>query len=167
MRQMLAAAALFMFATPAFAQGVAAEANRAEQELRDSLAPAGVAVTRTAPDEIRLDMSSDITFDFNRAYVRREFMPRLYDLARTMRAHPGMFARVVGHTDAIGSDSYNQALSERRAEAVTAALEDFNISDNRLIASGMGEFEPIASNATDSGRARNRRVEILLKFKPK
>ena len=165
MRLSFIACALLFAAAPAYAQDARQETDRAEQELRSSLAPAGVAVDRVAPDTIRLTMSDAITFDFDRAYVSPKFMPRLHDLARTLLLHPSMAVGVVGHTDAIGSDAYNQALSERRARAVSDALRDYDVSYERIVATGMGEMQPIDTNATDEGRARNRRVEITLKAK--
>jgi outer membrane protein OmpA-like peptidoglycan-associated protein len=169
----LVIAALLLFATgPAFAQTAPQNASpsdtdRAEQDLRSSLAPSGVTVERVAPDEIRLTMPSDITFDFDRAEVSAKFLPRLRDLARTLEAHPALSVGIVGHTDTIGSDAYNQTLSERRARSVSIALEEYAVPDDRIIASGMGELRPIASNASEDGRALNRRVEITLKAEPK
>jgi outer membrane protein OmpA-like peptidoglycan-associated protein len=167
MRCLIIAAALFTVATPAVAQDMQAEMSRAEDELRRDMAPAGVTVERIAPDEIRLVMPNDITFDFDRADVRREFMPRIDDLARTLTSRPFITVEIVGHADALGSDGYNQRLSERRARAVGARLLDYGVPFERIEASGRGEWEPIASNATDGGRARNRRVEIRLQAKGK
>jgi outer membrane protein OmpA-like peptidoglycan-associated protein len=90
-------------------------------------------------------------------------MPRLRDLARTLARHPGVSVNIVGHADAIGSDAYNQELSERRARSVGAALIDYGVQWQRVEATGRGEWEPIATNATEWGRARNRRVEISIK----
>lgn len=146
---------------------VAAEMGRAESELRDSLAPSGATVERTAPDEIRIRMPSDITFDFNRDNVRREFMPRVHDLARTLLSHPMIDITIVGHADAIGSDDYNMNLSQRRARAVGAVLLDDGVAYRRIDVAGRGEWEPLASNSSDWGRAQNRRVEIRLSAKPK
>jgi outer membrane protein OmpA-like peptidoglycan-associated protein len=140
----------------------ASEMDAAESALRESLAPAGVDIERAAPDEIRVRMPSDITFDFNRADIRLEFAPRIRDLARILAEHPGMRVDIVGHADAIGSDAYNQRLSERRAYAVGNALIDHGVRRRRIDASGMGEMAPIATNATEWGRARNRRVDIRL-----
>lgn len=167
MRRVFIAAALFAMAAPAFAQDIDAEMSRAESELRTQLAPAGVTVERTARDEIRLVMPSDITFDFDRANVRREFMPRINDLARTLSSRPFIIVEIVGHADALGSDGYNQELSERRARAVGARLLDYGVPFERIEASGRGEWEPIASNGDEWGRARNRRVEIRLQAKGK
>jgi len=161
MRPILIAAALLAFASAAVAQ-TPQDMDRAEAELRSDMAPAGVVVERVAPDEIRLVMPSDITFDFDRAYVRREFLPRLSSLASTLRQHSGMTAEIVGHADAVGPDGYNQDLSERRARAVGSTLLEYGVSYSHLVARGMGEWQPIASNADEWGRAQNRRVEIRL-----
>jgi outer membrane protein OmpA-like peptidoglycan-associated protein len=167
MRHLIIVAALFGAAASAFAQDVPAEMSRAEDELRRDMAPAGVTVERTAPDEIRLVMPNDITFDFDRAEVRREFIPRINDLARTLTSRPFITVQIVGHADALGADAYNQDLSERRARAVGARLLDYGVPFERIDASGRGEWEPIASNASEWGRARNRRVEIRLQAKSK
>jgi outer membrane protein OmpA-like peptidoglycan-associated protein len=157
----LAFALLTAAAAPAWAQQT--DMDRAERELRDAMAPAasaGATVERVAPNEIRVRMPSDITFDFNRAEVRYEFMPRIHDLARTLTRHPNVRVNIIGHADAIGSDAYNQDLSERRARSVGAALINNGVQWQRIEAIGRGEWEPIASNASDWGRAQNRRVEI-------
>jgi outer membrane protein OmpA-like peptidoglycan-associated protein len=167
MRHLFIAAVFLAVAAPAFAQDVEAEMSRAEDELRREMAPAGVVVERTAPDEIRLVMPNDITFDFDRAEVRREFMPRINDLARTLNSRSFISVQIIGHADALGSDAYNQELSERRARAVGARLLDYGVSFERIEASGHGEWEPIASNASEYGRSRNRRVEIRLSAKGK
>lgn len=153
-----------LMAAPAQAQD--AEMDRAERELRDAMAPAasqGAVVERVAPDEVRVRMPSDITFDFNRAEVRYEFSPRIRDLATTLRRHPSMQVEIIGHADAIGSDAYNQDLSERRARSVGSMLIDYGVQWQRVGASGRGEWEPIATNASEWGRAQNRRVEIRVR----
>src|SRR5688572_21030338 len=110
----------FAFLAASFAPAMAQETemDRAEREMRDAMAPAasaGATVERISPDEVRVRMPSDITFDFNRANVRYEFMPHIADLARTLARYPNMSVGIVGHADAIGSDEYNHRLSERRA----------------------------------------------------
>jgi outer membrane protein OmpA-like peptidoglycan-associated protein len=160
----LAFAFFTLAAAPAVAQQT--EMDRAERELRDAMAPAaaaGATVERVAPDEIRVRMPSDITFDFNRADLSYEFTPRIRDLARTLSRYPGMSVAIIGHADAIGSDEYNQRLSERRARSVGDALTDYGVGYSRINISGRGEWEPIASNGSDWGRAQNRRVEITIK----
>ena len=74
-----------------------------------------------------------------------------------------MSVNIVGHADAIGSDEYNMRLSERRAWSVGEQLARYGVRFDRIITSGMGEWEPVASNASDWGRAQNRRVEISIK----
>lgn len=160
---LLAAAFCAALTSTAFAQD---EMDRAESELRDAMAPAasqGAVVERVAPDEVRVRMPADITFDFNRADLKVAFMPRISDLARTLVRYPGMQVRVVGHADAIGSDDYNHRLSERRAWSVSEALNQFGVERYRIATEGMGEWAPIASNANEWGRARNRRVEISVR----
>jgi len=161
MRFVVLALALFASTPLAFAQD--SEMDRAESELRDAMAPAasaGARVERVSPDEIRIIMPSDITFDFNRADLRYEFLPRVQELASTLRRFPGMTVDIVGHADAIGSDVYNQRLSERRAYSVGDVLSSYGVNYGSLSMSGRGEWEPIASNNDEWGRARNRRVEI-------
>lgn len=160
---LLAAAFLTASFSTAFAQD---DMDRAEQELRRDMAPAasqGAVVERVSPDEVRVRMPSDITFDFNRADVKYEFMPRISDLARTLSRYPNMSISIVGHADAIGSDEYNHRLSERRAWSVSEVLAQFGVPHQRIRTSGMGEWSPIATNATDWGRAQNRRVEISVR----
>jgi outer membrane protein OmpA-like peptidoglycan-associated protein len=161
---LLAAAFLAASIAPATAQE--AEMDRAERELRDAMAPAasqGARVERVAPDEVRVHMPSDITFDFNRADVKYEFMPRIADLARTLSRYPSMQVSIVGHADAIGSDEYNHRLSQRRAWSVSEVITQFGVDHYRIRTSGMGEWSPIATNATEWGRAQNRRVEISVR----
>ncbi len=164
MRVVFIAAAFFAVSfSSAFAQN---DMDRAERDLRDAMAPSasqGAVVERVSPNEVRVRMPSDITFDFNRADLKYEFMPRVSDLARTLSRYPGMLVSVVGHADAIGSDEYNRRLSERRAWSVGEALEQYGVPRGRISTSGMGELSPIATNATDWGRAQNRRVEISVR----
>ena len=164
MRSFILAAALFWAcAAPVLAQAQT-EMDRAEQDLRATTPQAsGATIERRAPDEIVVSMPSDITFAFNSADVRYQFEPVIRNLAQTLDRYPGLTIDIVGHADAIGSDDYNQRLSERRAHSVGAALVDFGVDYGRIETSGRGEWEPIASNDSEWGRARNRRVEIHLK----
>ena len=160
---MLASALFCAVSTPVLAQAQT-EMDRAESDLRASTPPsAGATIERRAPDDLVVSMPSDITFAFNSADIRYQFEPIIRTLAQTLDRHPGLIIDVVGHADAIGSDDYNQRLSERRAHSVGAALMDFGVDYDRIATSGRGEWEPIASNDSEWGRARNRRVEIHLK----
>jgi outer membrane protein OmpA-like peptidoglycan-associated protein len=161
MRRAFLALVAIGLASPAWAQET--EMDRAERDVRASMAASGAEVERVAPDEVRVRMPSDITFDFNRADLRYQFRPRVRELAATLSRYPRMSVTVVGHADAIGSDSYNQVLSERRAAAVAEALLEYGIDWGRIDVSGRGEWDPIASNDSEWGRSRNRRVEISIK----
>lgn len=162
MRFLLAAIVLIVFAGTTHSRAQETELDRAQSELSAAPSMSGVAVERRSLDELVVTMPSDITFDFNRAEVRGQFMPAIRTLARTLGSNPSLHVQIVGHADAIGSDDYNQTLSERRAQSVGARLMDLGIPYRRIEASGRGEWEPVASNASEYGRARNRRVEIHL-----
>ncbi|MDR2339382.1 MAG: OmpA family protein [Deltaproteobacteria bacterium] len=99
-------------------------------------------------------------FDFNRAVIKREFLPYIEQTARILTENPDIPVYLVGHTDYIGSDSYNYDLGLRRAMAVRDALGRYGVDTGRLQTSSEGETQPIADNRTSSGRARNRRVEL-------
>jgi len=102
----------------------------------------------------------DVKFDFDKAQVKPESQGDIRNLADFMREHPQTSTRVEGHTDAIGSDAYNQRLSERRANAVKQVLvNQYGIDPARVGSQGYGKTRPIADNATEHGRALNRRVE--------
>lgn len=103
-----------------------------------------------------------LTFDFNSAELKPESQPTLQEIAQLLGSQPGLRLTIVGHTDNQGSPEYNLALSERRAQSVVAALVGgYGIAAERLAASGAGLTAPIASNDTDEGRAKNRRVELV------
>ncbi len=120
-------------------------------------------------EEIRVRLSGDILFDFDSAAIRPTAIPALRELARLIRTHPGTQVRVEGHTDAKGSDAYNQKLSERRARSVRDwFVEKAGIAAHRLHAVGYGESRPVAPNTRPDGsddpegRQRNRRVEVVI-----
>ncbi len=141
--------------------GIGAYMDRQERELRERTAGTGVEVVRRG-DELVLDMPSGITFDFDSSTVRPEFRETLNQVADTLRRYEQTYVDVYGHTDSVGSDAYNQTLSERRASAVAGYLTSRGVQSARLATRGFGESEPIASNETEEGRAENRRVEIKL-----
>lgn len=103
-----------------------------------------------------------IHFDFDSAELRPESEPVLKEIATFLRGNPGVTLYVVGHTDNVGSLEYNLDLSKRRAEAVVKALVSrYGIEEKRLRAFGLGPLAPVASNRTEEGRAKNRRVELV------
>ncbi len=101
-----------------------------------------------------------VTFAFDSAAITGASMATLDVAAETLRECPNIRTEVGGHTDSIGSDAYNQALSMRRAESVRRYLIEQDIAASRLEANGYGESNPVASNDTEEGRAQNRRVEL-------
>jgi len=101
-------------------------------------------------------------FDFNKATLTAAGKGKVADAARVLKDNPTIHVEVGGHTDSIGSDAYNQRLSERRATTVAQELERDGISASRLTVRGYGERKPVADNSTDAGRARNRRVELVV-----
>lgn len=103
-----------------------------------------------------------IFFDFNQSDVKPESQPALEEVAKLLKANPTLRVWVVGHTDNVGAPESNLTLSNARAAAVIRALtQQMGIGPNRLVPHGAGPFAPVASNKTDEGRARNRRVELV------
>jgi len=141
--------------------GIGAYMDRQESILRQKLAGTGVRILRDGHD-IRLVMPNDITFATDQSEVRPRFYRTLNAVATVLNGFPETRVMVTGHTDSTGSRAHNQRLSERRAMAVAQYLQAQGVDPARLGARGMGESAPIASNATATGRARNRRVEIRI-----
>ncbi|HQR87617.1 MAG: hypothetical protein B7Y59_06260 [Burkholderiales bacterium 35-55-47] len=108
----------------------------------------------------KVTYAADAFFDFDKAVVKPAGKAKLDDLVGKIKGINLEVIIAVGHTDSIGSDAYNQKLSVRRAEAVKAYLVSKGIEKNRVYTEGKGEKQPVASNKTKEGRAKNRRVEI-------
>ncbi len=112
---------------------------------------------------IPLTVTLKVFFDFDKADIKPQYHKELADFANFMKQYPGVKVEIDGHTDSMGSDAYNQKLSQRRAEAVRQYLVDkFGMNPALLKAVGFGESRPIASNDTEEGRAKNRRIEAVL-----
>lgn len=103
---------------------------------------------------------NNIFFDFDKATLRNESYPELNRLLEFMNQYPEIKIRIEGHTDNVGTDEYNKGLSQRRANAVGRFLKVNGIAESRLVVVGMGESDPVATNDTDEGRQRNRRVQF-------
>ncbi|HET7370957.1 MAG TPA: OmpA family protein [Gammaproteobacteria bacterium] len=117
---------------------------------------------RQTPEGIVLTLG-DVLFGFDQADLKPSAAPTLNELAEFLRNRPDAQVVVNGYTDSVGSAAYNQRLSKARAEAVAGALEQRGITSARLMTHGYGESNPIATNATEEGRAKNRRVEFIIK----
>ncbi len=106
--------------------------------------------------------TTGIYFNTNEAVIKQESYGVIKTLADYLKENPEVKIEVIGHTDAQGEEEYNRQLSERRAQAVAKALvKEFEIEEGRLMPSGKGESEPVDDNATEKGRANNRRVEFV------
>lgn len=135
--------------------------DKQEAELRAQLQSTGVSVTRVG-NNIVLNMPSNITFATDQDAVIPAFYPTLDSVALVLKKYNQTLINVYGHTDSTGSDDYNQALSQRRANAVSQYLASQGVNSQRMAAVGYGESRPIADNSTEAGRAQNRRVEIQI-----
>ncbi len=132
-----------------------------EAKLRQQLEGTGVSVTRYG-DEIVLNMPGNVTFATDQSTIRGDFFPILDSVVLVLNEYEKTMIEITGHTDSTGAESYNQGLSERRAESVASYLRTQNVLSARIATQGLGEGYPIASNASATGRAQNRRVELRL-----
>ncbi len=138
------------------------EAQR--QAMEQATRGTDVEVTRTQDNQLKVNIPSDISFAKNSATLRPDLREVLATFANGLKQDgSGMIVRVVGHTDSSGSDAINNPLSRERAESVKDFLTDRGVPASRIEAVGRGEREPVASNDTAEGQARNRRVEIFLR----
>jgi outer membrane protein OmpA-like peptidoglycan-associated protein len=122
----------------------------------------GVSVSRTADNQLKLDIPSDFSFDSGRYAIKPNMRPILDRFATTLNQNPVTTVRVIGHTDNTGSDAINGPLSVNRANATRDYLIAHGVAMNRISIDGRGSREPIASNSAAAGRAKNRRVEIFV-----
>lgn len=141
--------------------GVGYYMDEQERKLRQQTAGMGINVFRDG-DNLVLDMPSEVTFGIDSANIDTGFRNTLDQVASTLVQYEKTYVDVLGHTDATGSDAYNQSLSERRASSVADYLSSRGVQSARLAARGYGESQPKASNLDAAGRSANRRVEIRL-----
>jgi outer membrane protein OmpA-like peptidoglycan-associated protein len=133
--------------------------NAMEQATRGT----NVEVTRTENNELKLNIPNDISFDTGSAAIRPPLRAVLDPFANSLRDDPTARLLIVGHTDNTGSAAINNPLSVERAQSVRDYLVTRGVAGARVETAGRGDREPIASNASDAGRAKNRRVEIFLR----
>ncbi|MGO4409085.1 MULTISPECIES: OmpA family protein [unclassified Brevundimonas] len=142
--------------------GVGQYMDRQQRALEAELSGTGVGVARQG-DNLVLRMPSDVTFASSQSNLDSRFLPVLDDVARVLKEYDRSMVDVVGHTDSSGGDGINQPLSERRASSVASYLMDHGVIRERLYVAGNSSRNPIADNSTVEGKAKNRRVEILIR----
>lgn len=134
------------------------DAALADEQRRNA-----IEIQRLQDETLKIDIASEVSFDFGSAAIKPAFRPTLDKVADVLNRYPKSIVHVVGHTDSVGSDAYNQRLSEQRAQSVLDYLASRGVTRDRLRAEGRGEMEPRESNATEAGRQLNRRVELYVK----
>ncbi|MDX8407965.1 MAG: OmpA family protein [Mariprofundaceae bacterium] len=133
-----------------------------ERQLAEERRANNIEIERLKNENLKITMNSEVSFDYNSAELKPAFTRTLDKVGDILGRYPRTTVNVIGHTDSVGSNAYNQGLSERRANAVKYYLADAGVSSNRLHTEGRGELEPRASNDTEAGRQLNRRVELLI-----
>ncbi|HEX6363630.1 MAG TPA: OmpA family protein [Albitalea sp.] len=141
--------------------------SRRQEERRIAMEQAtrgtGVEVSRTSDNQLKVNIPNDISFDVGSAAIRPQLRSVLDPFAASVRDDPNVRLTIVGHTDSTGSDRINNPLSVERAESVRDYLAARGVSPQRVEVAGRGPREPLADNASEAGRAKNRRVEIFLR----
>ena len=135
--------------------------DRQEAELRAQLQGTGVSVTRNG-NSLVLNMPSNVTFAVDQAQIDPSFFSTLNSVAIILNKYNQSLIDVYGFTDSTGSAQYNVDLSQRRAQSVSTYLSAQGIDRRRMYVVGFGKERPVASNATEAGRAQNRRVELQI-----
>jgi outer membrane protein OmpA-like peptidoglycan-associated protein len=133
--------------------------DKQAEELRNDLK--GATVTRVG-EGIRITFDSGLLFAVDKSEVSQTAQDNLVQLAATLNKYDDTEVLIEGHTDSDGADAYNETLSERRAKAVARALEAQGVHAGRMSTMGYGESQPVADNASDDGKAKNRRVEVAI-----
>jgi len=150
----------------ALGAGVGYYMDKQEAEFRQKLAAEQAAhqieVERLQNENLKITMNSEVSFDYNSSSLKPAFYNTLDKVSDILSRYNRTTVQVTGHTDSTGSEAYNQALSERRANSVAYYLEDRGVSAGRVRSVGRGELEPRVSNDTEAGRQLNRRVELLI-----
>jgi outer membrane protein OmpA-like peptidoglycan-associated protein len=135
--------------------------DKQANDLRRSVGNDNIRITNTG-DRLIVSLPQDILFATGSASLRPDLQNDLYAVASNLQQYPNSSVQVVGHTDNVGDAYYNQQLSTRRANSVAAVLINGGVNSARILTSGRGEDQPIASNLTAEGRQQNRRVEIVI-----
>ncbi len=145
------------------AEAAAAEAQQAQRELAELRRQVEELQAKETERGLQLTLQ-DVLFDFNAADLKSGAERQMAKLADFLSAYPNRQVSIEGFTDSVGSDTYNQNLSEQRAGSVRDALITNGVAADRIMTRGYGEEFPLASNNTETGRAQNRRVEIIISY---
>src|SRR5262249_33629197 len=145
------------------ARQAAAQAEAEKAQLRAQLLSQlnSILQTRDSARGLIVNMS-DVLFDTGSYTLRSGTREKLAKISGILLAHPGLTLAIEGHPDSVGSDEFNQQLSERRADAVRDFLAEQGVPASSISARGFGKTQPVASNDTPEGRQRNRRVELVV-----
>jgi len=133
-----------------------------EKNLAQEIQSGQARIDKLPNDVVRITMTNQTAFDTDSSTIKAGFNSTMDKVADVVLRYGKTTLTVVGHTDNVGSNDYNQKLSERRAHSVAQYLESHRVNSMRLALAGKGETQPIASNANESGRQQNRRVEIYV-----
>ena len=133
-----------------------------KRAMEAATAGTGTVVTQTADNQLKLSIPNDISFDTGRSDIKPNLRPILDQFAQGLSQQASMEVKIVGHTDNKGSDAVNNPLSVNRAQSARDYLVGRGVNASRISIDGRGSREPIADNATEAGRARNRRIDIFL-----
>jgi len=142
--------------------GVGKMMDNQERDMRAALASSEAAAVSREGNLLAVTFKGDVTFDTNSTVVKPGLYSELDRVARVVNQYPNTLIRVEGHTDSRGSNEYNMDLSNRRANAVKNLLVQRGIAGSRIESVGFGKTMPVASNDTEAGRQKNRRVEIKI-----
>lgn len=140
---------------------VGTQLDRQAEALQASMGNSGVMITNTG-ESLIVTLPQDILFATDSTALRADLQADLGALARNLQDYPNSTVQVIGHTDNVGSATYNEDLSLRRANGVANVLISRGVSTARITTIGLGENQPVATNLTAEGRAQNRRVEIVI-----
>jgi outer membrane protein OmpA-like peptidoglycan-associated protein len=139
------------------------DAEQSAEQVRERLKQQLNAVLQTTETARGLIVNmSDVLFDFNKYTLKPEAREKLAKVSGILLAYPSLKLQVEGYTDNIGTDEYNQKLSEERADSVREYLVSQSVADNNISAAGYGKSDPVADNSTNAGRAQNRRVQLVV-----
>ncbi len=133
-----------------------------KRQMEAVTAGTGTQVSQTADNQLKLSIPNDISFASGKSDIQPRLKPILDQFAQGVNQQASMEVKIIGHTDSTGSDAINNPLSVRRAESARDYLVSRGVAASRIGTEGRGSREPIADNATEAGRARNRRIDIYL-----